>query len=190
MKRLLRMIHVSTTVLWICASTSVLAEWQPDPGNTLEVRAAKAVERIRNEEDRSHAYFDDAYAYAVWPGITRIAAGFGGAYGKGVVVEQGAAVGIVSYWQLSSGIQVGAKNFALIIFFKDEASLDSLKRGEIQFTGQAGVDLGTLGAAGTPAYSEGVALIPVNKLGLMVEFSAAGVKYKYVPYVDSATESQ
>jgi lipid-binding SYLF domain-containing protein len=119
---------------------------------------------------------------AVWPGITRVAAGFGGAYGKGVVIEQGEAVGAVKYWQFSSGIQAGAKNFALIIFFKDKDALEGLKRNDIQFTGQAGIDVVTFGASGTPAYNEGVALIPLTNLGLMAEFSAAGVWFRYKPY--------
>ena len=159
-----------------------VAQWQPADGSRLETRAAKAIEKMKAKVERSHPYFEDAYAYAVWPGITRVAFGFGGAYGKGLVVEQDEAVGTVSYWQGSSGIQAGLKNFVLVLFFKDRESLESLKRGEMQFTGQAGVDVATFGAAGTPTYNEGVAIIPVTKLGLMVEFSAAGTKYNYKPY--------
>jgi len=158
------------------------AEWQADSGDKLQTRAAKSIEKIKTKVERSHPFFEDAYAYAVWPGITRVAFGFGGAYGKGVVVEQDEAVGTVSYWQFSSGIQVGAKNFAMIVFFKDKETLESLQRGEWQFAGQAGVDVVTLGAHGTPAYNEGVAIIPVTNLGLMAEFSASGVKYNYKPY--------
>lgn len=174
-------------LLVVNTDLSAIADWQPASADPLETRAAAAVERIRSKVDRSRPYFEEAYAYAVWPGITRVAVGFGGAYGKGIVVEQDDAVGTISYWQISSGIQAGAKNFAMIIFFKDKAALDGLKRGEIQFTGQAGVDVGKLGAAGTPAYSDGVAIIPLTNLGLMAEFSAAGVKFRYKPYDDDAT---
>ena len=59
---------------------------------------------------------------------------------------------------MRSGIQAGAKNFVMIVFFKDKESLESLQRGEMQFAGQAGVDVVTYGAAGTPTYNEGVAL--------------------------------
>ena len=156
--------------------------WQPAAGDRLQERAANAIDRVRAKVERSHPYFEDAYAVAVWPGITRIAAGFGGAYGKGVVIEQGKAVGTVKYWQFSSGIQAGAKNFALVIFFRDKEALEGLKQNKAQFTGQAGVDVLTFGAAGTPAYSEGVALIPLTNLGLMAEFSAAGVWFRYTPY--------
>jgi lipid-binding SYLF domain-containing protein len=161
---------------------SANADWEADDGDKLQSRASNAIERMRANVERSHPYFEDAYAIAVWPGITRVAFGFGGAYGKGVVIEQDEAVGTVSYWQGSSGIQAGAKNFALVIFFKDKQTLEDLKLGKIQFTGQAGVDVATVGAAGTPAYSEGVAIIPLTNLGLMAEFSAAGVWFRYKPY--------
>jgi lipid-binding SYLF domain-containing protein len=134
------------------------AQWQADPDDNRQAKAAKAIEKIKAKVERSHPFFDDAYAYAVWPGITRVAFGFGGAYGKGVVVEQ------------------------MIVFFKDKESLESLQRGEMQFAGQAGVDVVTYGAAGTPTYNEGVAIIPLTNLGLMAEFSASGIKYNYKPY--------
>ena len=75
-----------------------------------------------------------------------------------------------------------AVSFVLILFFKDKETLEDLKLGKIQFTGQAGVDAVTVGAAGTPTYNEGVAIIPLTNLGLMAEFSAAGTKYNYKPY--------
>jgi len=163
-------------------SPAATADREADDGDRLQQRAARAMERIRTRVERSQPFFEDAYAVAVWPGITRVGFGFGGAYGKGVVIEDGEAVGTVGYWQGSSGIQAGAKNFALVIFFRDKETLESLKRGDIQFTGQAGIDVATVGANGTPAYNEGVALIPLTNLGLMAEFSAAGVWFRYKPY--------
>jgi lipid-binding SYLF domain-containing protein len=173
----------------VCAALTMLVlnqaaaeAWQPAAGDRLQERAANAIDRVRAEVERSQPYFEDAYAIAVWPGITRVAAGFGGAYGTGVVIEQGKAVGTVSYWQFSSGIQAGAKNFALIIFFRDREALEGLQQNKTQFTGQAGIDVLTVGVAGTPAYNDGVALIPLTNLGLMAEFSAAGVWFRYKPY--------
>ena len=165
----------------LALSHGAAADWEAEEGNRLQERAEKAINRVRTEVERSHPYFEDAYAIAVWPGITRVALGFGGAYGKGVVIEQGKAVGTVKYSQFSSGIQAGAKNFVLIIFFKDKEALDGLKRNDTQFTGQVGIDVATFGAAGTPAYNEGVALIPLTNLGLMGELSAAGVWFRYKP---------
>jgi lipid-binding SYLF domain-containing protein len=167
-------------LLW--PGSAAMADWQADPDDRLQVRAAQALDKVRSKIERSAPYFEDAYAMAVWPGITRVAFGFGGAYGKGIVIEGDDAIGTVSYWQGSSGIQAGAKNLTMIIFFKDKESLDALKQGKMQFTGQAGIDIATVGVAGTPAYSEGVAIITATNLGLMAEFSAAGVKFKFKPY--------
>ncbi len=161
-------------------------DWQADPDNKLEVRAEKAVDRMMERIEKSLPFFEDAYAYAVWPSVTRAGLGFGGAYGRGVVIEQGRAVGTVGYWQFSTGIQAGAKSFAMVVFFKDEEALEGLKRGDLQFTGQAGVDVGVTGAHGTPTYSEGVAIIPMTNLGLMGEFAATGVKYTFKPYEQPA----
>jgi len=176
------MLHMLLVCLIFTLHPVASAQWQADPDDKRQIKAARAIDKIKAKVERSHPYFEEAYAYAVWPGITRVAFGFGGAYGKGVVVEQDEAVGTVSYWQFSSGIQAGAKNFVMVVFFKDKESLESLQRGEMQFAGQAGVDVITLGAHGTPTYNEGVAIIPLTNLGLMAEFSASGVKYNYKPY--------
>jgi lipid-binding SYLF domain-containing protein len=165
------------------------AEFQANPASKLEVRAEAAIERMRANVERSLPFFEDAYAIVVWPGATRFAAGFGFAYGRGVVIEQDEAIGTVGYWQLGSGVQAGLKNFTMVLFFKDKESLESLQRGEIQFVGQAGVDVATVGAHGTPTYNKGVAIIAMTNLGLMAEFAAAGVKYTYRPYkADDAAE--
>lgn len=169
-------------LLALATSPAAIANWQAETGDRLQERAAAAVDKMKTRVERSLPYFEDAYAYAVWPGITRLAFGFGGAYGKGVVVEQDEAVGTVSYWQGSSGIQAGAKNFVMVLFFRDKEALESLQQGKVQFTGQAGVDLATWGAAGTPTYNEGVAIITLTNVGLMAEFSAAGNKFNYKPY--------
>jgi lipid-binding SYLF domain-containing protein len=177
------MLRRSLTVFLIIGLHPIAsAQWQADSDDKLQADSAHAIDNIKVRVERSHPFFEDAYAYAIWPGITRIAAGFGGAYGKGLVVEQNKAVGTVTYWQFSSGIQAGAKNFSMIVFFKDKESLESLQRGEMQFAGQAGIDLLTIGAHGTPGYNAGVAIIPLTKFGLMAEFSASGVKYNYKPY--------
>jgi lipid-binding SYLF domain-containing protein len=164
---------------------AIADDWQADPGRKLEVRAERAISRMQTDIERSLPYFKDAYAIAVWPGIGRIGFGFGGAYGRGIVIEQGKAVGTVGYWQFSSGIQAGLKSFTMVVFFRNKEALDDLKAGKIQFAGQAGVDFATVGAHGTPTYNQGVAIIAMTNFGLMGEFAAAGVKYNYKAYSNS-----
>ena len=47
--------------------------------------------------------------------------------------------------------------------------------------GQAGIDLATVGASGTPSYNEGVAIFAMTRFGLMGEFTISGARFKYRP---------
>lgn len=89
------------------------------------------------------------------------------------------------FWQFSSGIQAGAKNFSMFLFFKDKKALEDYKASKLQFLGQAGVAFLQAGAAGTPSYSEGVALVTLNRFGLIAEFSYSGAKFSYKPLANA-----
>jgi len=172
------------SVLFIAVSAfppAVLAEWQADDSDKRQVSAAAGVERIKKRLPDTAPYFEQAYGYAIIPSITRAALGFGAAYGRGIVIEGDEAIGTTSYFQFSSGIQLGAKFFSMIVFFKDKQALDFYKQSEWQLTGQAGIDLVTVGVSGLPAYSSGVAMFAVTRVGLMGEFSYSGARFGYKP---------
>ena len=161
--------------------THAYAAWEADPDDNKQVKAANAIAQLRERIPRTEMFFEDAYGFAILPSVTRIGIGFGGAYGKGIVVEGDNVIGTTGFWQFTSGIQAGASNFSMIIFFKDKEALEYYKTGELQFMGQAGVAVATVGAAGTPAYNEGVAIVTVTRLGLMFEFSYSGARFTYKP---------
>ena len=181
-----------TAVLLLLALETGAADWTTNPADRLETRAASAVERIRERLPQSRAYFDQAYGYAVFPSVTRLGLGFGGAAGKGVVIEAGRVVGRTRYRQFTSGIQAGARNFSMIVFFKDEAALEYYKTGELQFLGQAGLSAGTAGLSSTPSYDQGVAILTLDRFGLMAEFTVSGAHYSFeaLPDETGATESR
>ncbi len=162
-----------------------LAAWEADPDNKKQVKAAKAIAQLRARIPGTETFFEDAYGFAILPSVTRFALGFGGAYGRGIVVEGDDVIGTTGFWQFSSGIQGGVRNFSMIIFFKDKEALEYYKTGELQFMGQAGIAVATVGAAGTPAYNEGVAIVTVSRLGLMFEFSYSGAKFTYKSIIEN-----
>jgi len=174
-----RLICAITLVISLAISPVALADWQADPDDKKQVKAEAAIARVKEKAPRSAMYFDDAYGFAVLYSITRVAVGFGAAYGKGLVFEGDDLIGKTGFWQITSGLQAGVKNFSMIVFFKDQEALEYFKTREMQFAGQAGVDIATWGAAGTPTYNEGVAIITATKLGLMAEFSYGGIKFTY-----------
>jgi lipid-binding SYLF domain-containing protein len=157
------------------------ATWEADGADKSQVKAAQAISNFRENVPRTEQYFEQAYGYAILPSVTRIGFGFGGAYGKGFVIEGDNAIGTTKFFQFTSGLQAGAKNFSMIVFFKDKEALDYYKSGKIQFLGQAGLAFATVGVAGTPAYNDGVAMVTVTRLGLMGEFSYSGARFSYKP---------
>ncbi len=166
------------------------AAWEADSADKLQVNAARAIADFRERIPRTEQYFEQAYGYAILPSVTRVGLGFGGAYGKGVVIEGDGAIGTTKFCQFSSGIQAGAKYFSMIIFFKDKQALDYFKTGELQFMGQAGLVFATAGVAGTPAYNDGVAIATMTRLGLMGEFTISGAKFTYKPNSDWPNTTQ
>ena len=159
------------------------AEWTPDPGNSKEVASANAIAAIRERIPRSESFFDEAYALAVFPSVTRVGVGIGGATGRGFVIEGDRIIGTTRFSQFTSGIQAGVRNFSMVVLFKDKAALEYFKTGKAQFMGQAGLAAGRKGIAGTPAFNDGVAIFTVTRLGLMGEFTISGAKFSFRPRV-------
>lgn len=178
-KRVLRSILIGAVILFAAVGSTAMADWQPDPSDEKQVKAHAAIEKIKEKVPRSAMYFEEAYGFAILHSITRVAVGFGGAYGKGLVIEGDALIGKTGFWQFTSGLQLGVNNLSMIVFFKDQEALEYFKAREIQFAGQAGLAIATFGVAGTPAYNDGVAIITVTRLGLLAEFSYGGIKFTY-----------
>lgn len=177
MKRLPGMMILS----WLLVTLPAQADWAADSGDKVQVKAEAAIAAFRERVPRTEMYFERAYGYAIFPSVTRAGLGFGGAYGKGVVIEGNTAVGSTKYWQFTSGIQAGARNFSMIVFFKDKAALENYQSSKTQFMGQAGLAFGTVGVAGTPAYDDGVAVVTLTRFGVMGELAISGARFSYKP---------
>jgi lipid-binding SYLF domain-containing protein len=176
-----RLVRVVVLLAGLTFSVSTSAEWQADPDVKAQAKAQAAIMRIKDKIPRSVSYFEEAYGYAILSSVTRIGIGFGGAYGKGLVIEGDTLIGKTGFWQFTSGIQAGVRNFSMIVFFKDVEALEKFKARKLQFLGQAGLAVANAGIAGTPAFNDGVAIITATRLGLMYEFTISGAKFTYKP---------
>ena len=173
--------YLFAAILGLCLSSPSFAEWQADTSDKRQANSAIAIAKFREKYPDLESYFEEAHGYAIIPGVTRAAIGFGAAYGRGLVIEGDELVGWTSFSQFSSGLQIGAKYFSMIVFFKEQADIEEYKQSQFQFLGQAGIDLATVSISGTPAYNEGVAIFAITRLGLMAEFSYSGARFKYKP---------
>lgn len=165
--------------LMICASAH--AEWTADPANKKQMASANAIAQIKERIPRSQPFFEDAYGMAVFPSVTRFGFGFGGAVGRGFVIEGETIIGTTRFWQFTSGIQAGVRNFSMVVLFKDKEALDAYKLGKAQFMGQSGLAVANKGIAGTPSFSDGVAIFTVTRMAVMGEFTISGAKMTYRP---------
>jgi len=158
------------------------------------------IELFRNA-GQSASFFDDSYAYAVFPTVGKGGLVIGGAYGDGRVYEQGEYVGDTTMTQVSIGFQAGGQAFSQIIFFKDERALEEFTSGNFEFganasavviTAAASGSAGTTGSSATASggkkdastagqYYRGMATFIITKGGLMYEASVSGQKFTYTP---------
>ena len=184
------MTRIALTLMLLVVCAAVNAEWAADPANKKQVASANAITQIKERIPRSQPFFEDAFGMAVFPSVTRLGFGFGGAVGRGFVIEGDKIIGTTRFWQFTSGIQAGVRNFSMVILFKDKEALDHYKLGKAQFMGQAGLAIANKGIAGTPAFNDGVAIFTVTRMAAMGEFTISGAKMTYRPLPGTGESEQ
>ena len=141
-----------------------------------------AVARAETRDANFKKRCNEAAGYAVFPKVGKGAVGVGGAYGKGVLYENGHAVGYCDLTQASVGASLGGQTYTEIICFKDREALDKFKHGKFEFDAQASAVALEAGASKEIPYREGVAVYTTNEEGLMVDASIGGQKFTYQPF--------
>lgn len=122
-----------------------------------------------------------AYAYVVFPSVGKGGLGIGGAYGRGVVYQDGKAVGYSDLTQATLGLQAGGQSFAELVVFEDKAAFDRFTTGKLSLTANASAVALKSGAAASAKYTEGVAVFVNPTGGLMFEASIGGQQFTYQP---------
>jgi lipid-binding SYLF domain-containing protein len=155
--------------------------WQPIVyDESAQESVDKALAEFRKEEVLA-PFFDEALAYAVFPGSFRAGTGFGGAYGSGWLLEEGNAIGRVTMFELFAGADFGAQVYRTILFFKTEKALRNFKKGTFEFTGQANAAHVVGGYSAAPSYHPEVAMFMQVRGGLLLEASVGTQRYDYFP---------
>lgn len=174
-----------SVVLALCALLGVGCQTVPSSQmdrSELTTKARNAVQAFKDSDPTMQTeFFDNAVAYAVFPSVGKGAAGYGGAFGRGIVYENGLAAGYCSMIQATVGLQLGGQTYKEIIFFKDKAAFAEFKRNDLTFSAQVSAVAAKSGAAAAADYSNGVAVFILDSKGLMFEASLGGQKFEYVP---------
>lgn len=156
-------------------------EWNPELINDSE----EALQTMVKRTPKLEVFNENAYAYVVFPKVTKAGIGIGGAAGKGIVFKNDEVVGLSKLKQASIGFQFGGQQYMEVIFFENEESFEKFTNGKLKFDAQASAVALKKGASIDMAYQKGVAVFTMTKGGLMYEASIGGQHFKYVPKTKS-----
>lgn len=117
----------------------------------------------------------------VMPLITEAGLGFGGGFGRGALRIGGSTVDYFTATKANFGIQIGANQYAHVLFFMTEDSLREFRDSEGWAAG-ADVDASFLGAGETLSTDTSTAMSPVvgiifGQAGIRLGATIEGTKY-------------
>jgi lipid-binding SYLF domain-containing protein len=144
-----------------------------------EADAAVATMTAKDQSLRS--LLDRVPGYAIFPNVGKGGAIVGGAYGRGVVYENGRPVGYAELNQASIGAQIGGQSYAQLIAFENEAALQRFKAGDFDLGAELSAVALNAGAAGAANFQDGVAVFQLPKGGLMAAAAINGQKFNFEP---------
>ena len=160
-------------------SSAFVQAWNPDNSNKLELAAAQAILTAKDKDPALETWFNEAYAFAVFPRVGKGGIGVGGAHGKGIVIRGDETVADTSLSQLTVGFQLGGQVYSQFVLFKDETAFGHFSRGNFEMGAQVSAVAITLGASADANYDGGVAVFTIAEGGLMYEATVGGQKFKY-----------
>ncbi len=160
-----------------CATAPASTEGKANIVQEADVALANA----KSNDPSLVSVFNAAKGYAVFPSVGKGAIGVGGAYGKGVLYENGIDVGYCTLSQATIGFQLGGQAYTEIVLFENAQALHNFKHGNFRFSAQATAVAIKSGAGANAKYSNGVMVLTMNEAGLMYEASVGGQKFSYQP---------
>lgn len=149
--------------------------WKPE----LEKDSKAALNEMIQRSPKLKIFYEQAYAYVIYPKITKAGFIIGGAGGKGVVFKDHVAVGSSSLKQGSFGLQAGGQQYSEVIFFENKKAFEHFTNGNLKFDAQASAVAITEGASYDIAYKNSVAVFTNVSGGLMLEATIGGQHFTY-----------
>ena len=167
------------------ASTAVLAACGNGVGSrgsvTIDARVGATLEEMYRSYPNTRSLAQRSNGMLVMPLVTEAGFGFGGAYGRGALLVNNVTVDYYSVVKGSGGLQIGAQQFAHVLFFMTEDALTDFRRSP---GWAAGADLeyvisdkGDSVAADTTTTLSPVLAAVFARAGLRLGATLEGTKY-------------
>jgi lipid-binding SYLF domain-containing protein len=143
--------------------------------------AREVIAKFKEKDPGMAEIFDKAAGYAVFPSVAKGGVGIGGARGKGIVFENGKAIGRSTLTQINIGLQLGGQVYSEVVFFHNKEAVENFRKGNLKLDAQASaVALKERASVDLP-YRNGVAIVTMSKGGLMYEATVGGQKFSFQP---------
>lgn len=95
--------------------------------DVIDARVARTLQFMYANYPSSQDLSGKAVGLLVMPLVTEASFGLGGSYGRGALVVGGATVDYYSAAQATLGIQIGAQQYAHVLFFMTDAALQAFR---------------------------------------------------------------
>ena len=148
---------------------------------TIDARADSTLDYLYRQYPATQGLAAKSSGMLVMPLVTEAGLGFGGGYGRGVLRVGGTSVDYYSATKGSFGLQIGAKQYAHVLFFMTDEALMKFRRSSGWAAG-ADVeyvfsDIGENLRAETTTATAPVLAIIFGQAGLHLGATLEGVKY-------------
>ncbi len=148
---------------------------------TIDARVTATLQEMYRTYPNTAQLAQKANGMLVMPLVTEAGLGFGGAYGRGALLIDDITVDYYSVAKASGGLQIGAQQYAHVLFFMTEEALNGFRRSP---GWAAGADLeyvisdrgDSVEAATTTALAPVLAAV-FGRAGLRVGATLEGTKY-------------
>ena len=175
----MKKLTIALLSIYFLTAVSSSFGWDPNAKDKLELGVAEAILDATENDPDLVSWFDSAAGYAVFPSVKKGGIGWGGARGKGLLIQGDNTLGEVTLSQVTVGLQLGGQVYAEYIFFKDQTALDEFTRGNFEMGAQVSAVALSAGASRDANYSGGVAVFTIAGGGLMYEATVGGQKFEY-----------
>ncbi|MFK7743943.1 MAG: YSC84-related protein [Roseobacter sp.] len=150
-------------------------------GDTIDARVDSTLQQMYAAYPNTRSLAEKANGMLVMPLITEAGFGFGGAYGRGALRVNGVTVDYYSIAEVSGGLQIGAQQYAHVLFFMTEDALTRFRRspgwavgGDVEYVIS---DQGDGASANTTTALSPVLAAVFGRAGLLVGATLKGNKY-------------
>ena len=153
-------------------------------GATIDARVDATLQQLYTNYPATRDLASKSVGMLVMPLVTEAGMGIGGSYGRGALRVNGATIDYYSATQASFGLQIGAQQYAHVLFFMTNDALYQFRNSP---GWAAGADIeyavndrgGNLSAETTTSMSPVIAVI-FGQAGLLASASVKGTKYTRV----------